>query len=95
MKFRSTIGESDVPVTVFIQIDEACDRFEDECREGRSPDLASYLSGVSGDARERLFRNLLKLDFEYRQLRGERPDSQRYREHSPSWAMSLIPYSSR
>ena len=83
MKFRSTIGESDVPVTVFIQIDAACDRFEDECRAGRSPDLASYLAGVSGDARERLFRNLLKLDFEYRQLRGERPDAQRYREQFP------------
>src|SRR4051812_21239118 len=80
MNFRATRGESAVPITIFMQIDAACDLFEDECRAGQSPDLASYLADVPSDAREPLFRNLLKLDFEYRQLRGERPDARRYRE---------------
>lgn len=83
MNFRSTLGESDIPVTIFIQIDAACDRFEAECRAGRNPDIASYLADVSDDVRVPLFRNLLKLDCEYRQLRGERPDAQGYREQFP------------
>lgn len=83
MKSRPTLDGLAVPVTAFIQIDAACDRFESECRAGRSPDLASYLADVPEKAREPLFRNLLNLDFEYRRLRGERPDAQRYREQFP------------
>ncbi len=83
MNARSTVDEPDVPVTAFMQIDAACDRFEDDCRAGRNPDLAEYLAGVPEGAREPLFRNLLGLDLEYRRRRGERPDARRYREQFP------------
>ncbi len=83
MNSQSTSNESAVPVTAFMQIDAACDRFERECRAGHNPDLASYLAGVTEDAREPLFRNLLNLDLEYGLRRGERPDAQRYRERFP------------
>jgi eukaryotic-like serine/threonine-protein kinase len=83
MNFRSRIEEAVVPVTTFLQIDEACDRFEEECRSGRNPDLASYLAAVPVEAREPLFRYLLVLDFEYRLRRGERPNARWYRQQFP------------
>ncbi|WP_422923956.1 protein kinase domain-containing protein [Singulisphaera sp. PoT] len=70
-------------MTAFMQIDAACDRFEAECRMGQSPDLAPYLAGVPEEARDSLFRNLLSLDCEYRRLRGEDLDPQRYRDQFP------------
>ncbi len=95
MNFRSTLGESDIPVTIFIQIDTACDRFEAECRAGRNPDIASYLADVSDDVREPLFRNLLKLDFEYRQLRASGRTPKATGSNSPYWAMLWIRSSGR
>jgi eukaryotic-like serine/threonine-protein kinase len=83
MNPRMMVGEPPVPVPGFIQIDALCDRFEGECRAGRTPDLAAYLVGVPDEARVPLFRNLLNLDSEYRRRRGERLDAQRYREQFP------------
>ena len=71
------------PVTAFMRIDAVCDRFEDEFRAGGNPRLASYLAGAPDDLLPPLFRNLLSLDFEYRQRRGERPDVERYRKQFP------------
>ncbi len=83
MNARSTLDEPVVPVTAFLHIDAACDRFESDCRAGRSPDLAAYLAEAPEDAREPLFRNLLALELEYRLRRGEHPDAQAYREQFP------------
>jgi len=83
MNSRSPLDQPAVPVTAFMLIDAACDRFEDECRKGQNPDLAPYLAEVVDEAREPLFRNLLSLDCEYRLRRGEQPDAQRYREQFP------------
>ncbi|MHC5537708.1 hypothetical protein ACYOEI_05690, partial [Singulisphaera rosea] len=80
MNRRPEVDGPAVPLASFIRIDAACDQFEDECRAGRQPDLATYLDGVSQECREPLFRNLLILDFEYRQRRGELPDLLQYRE---------------
>lgn len=80
MNRRPEPGGPAVPLASFIRIDAACDQFEEECRAGRQPDLATYLDGVSQECREPLFRNLLILDFEYRQRRGELPSPGQYRE---------------
>ena len=82
-EFRSTLDGQADPVVAFLQIDAACDRFETECRAGRSVDLASYLVGVPDEAKSTLFRNLLALDIEYRQRRGDRPDPETYRGQFP------------
>ena len=67
----------------FMRIDAVCDRFEAAHYGGESPDLATYLSEVSTEARGELFRNLLSLDIEYRQHRGEPIDLQVYRQRFP------------
>jgi eukaryotic-like serine/threonine-protein kinase len=70
----------------FIQIDAVCDRFEAAYHAGECPDLGAYLSEVPTEARVPLFRNLLSLDIEYRQRRGEQPDLKSYRERFPDLA---------
>ncbi len=80
---RPTLGEPVVSVTGLMQVDAACDRFEDDCRAGRAPDLVEYLAGASADVRARLLRELLVLDREYRRGRGERADAEFYRERFP------------
>ncbi len=86
MNPRSTLGEPAIPVTAFMQIDAACDRFEADYRAGRSPDLAAYLDVVPEEVREPLFRNLLAVDLEYRLRRGDRHDARWYRERFPERA---------
>ncbi len=86
MNPRSTLGEPAIPVTAFMQIDAACDRFEADYGAGRSPDLAAYLEGVPEEVREPLFRNLLAVDLEYRLRRGDRHDAWWYRERFPERA---------
>jgi len=83
MSFRSTLDDPPLSVTSFMLVDAACDRFEDECRDGRNPDLARYLTEASDSARALLFRNLLRLDLEYRRRRGETADVEPYRERFP------------
>jgi tetratricopeptide (TPR) repeat protein/predicted Ser/Thr protein kinase len=83
MNPRATLGDPAVPLTEFRRIDAACDRFEDDFREGRDPDLAEHLSGVPDEARARLFRDLLGLDLDYRRRRGERPEARGYRARFP------------
>ncbi|MHB1561589.1 MAG: serine/threonine-protein kinase [Isosphaeraceae bacterium] len=80
---RPTLGEPPVSVTGLMQVDSACDRFEEDCREGRTPNLAAYLAGVPETVQARLLRELLGLDCEYRRRRGERADAAFYRERFP------------
>jgi tetratricopeptide (TPR) repeat protein len=86
MSPRSTLDDPDISVTAFVQIDAACDRFEDDCRAGRNPDLAAYLVAVPEGARIPLFRTLLNLELEYGGDRGERPDAGWYRARFPELA---------
>ncbi|MGP0063503.1 MAG: protein kinase domain-containing protein [Isosphaeraceae bacterium] len=89
MKSQATLSDPTLEVADFIQIDAACDRFEAAHHAGESPDLAVYLSEVPTVARLPLFRNLLGLDIEYRQRRGEQPDLQTYRERFPELADAI------
>jgi serine/threonine-protein kinase len=86
MSPRSTLDDAAIPVTAFVQIDSACDRFEEDCRAGRDPDMAAHLAAAPEGARIPLFRNMLNLDLEYRFRRGERPDAGWYRERFPELA---------
>jgi hypothetical protein len=55
-------------------IDAACDRFEDEWKSGRRPDIAAYLAPVAPNQRRYYFRELLAT---YAALPGGRADSWR------------------
>jgi eukaryotic-like serine/threonine-protein kinase len=71
------------------QIDAACDRFEAAWREGTAPDLASYIETAPVELRLFLFRDLLRLDMEFRRERGEQPDALSYASRFPQFQEEL------
>jgi hypothetical protein len=82
MRSDSTLG-SDLAADRLKQIDGICNRFEADWQEDRWPDLADYLSGAPAEGRPTLFRDLLRLDLEFRRERGDRPDAAVYIERFP------------
>jgi tetratricopeptide (TPR) repeat protein len=88
MRVRETVP-AQPPVAGLQQIDAACDRFEAVWREGRVPDLASYLAEAPAELRFLLFRDLLRLDVEFRRERGEQPDALFYTSRFPDFQREL------
>ena len=70
MNARATLDDPNLSVSELLRIDEACDRFEADWRDGREPNLAAYLSEAPEEVRAPLFRNLLSLELEYRRRAG-------------------------
>ena len=79
MSARATRNGGTLPVAERRHVDKVCDGFESAWRDGKRPDLASFLEGTEGPARTWLFRELLILDLEYRLRAGEQPDASDYR----------------
>ncbi|MDR3638192.1 MAG: serine/threonine-protein kinase [Isosphaeraceae bacterium] len=74
MSRRSLAGGDELPLADLIYIDESCDRFESSWRSGVRPELEAFLDGAQGQARQKLLRELLALDLEFRRGAGEHPD---------------------
>ena len=68
------------------QIDAICDAFEEECQQGSSPQLLSYLDRCEASEQSTLFAELLLLDLEYRKRRGETPSRDDYLKRFPKFA---------
>jgi eukaryotic-like serine/threonine-protein kinase len=83
MNPRQTVGEGGLELADWRRIDAACDRFESAWRAGERPDLAAGLAVAAGPARDRLFRELLALELEFRLGRGERPEAAEYDARFP------------
>src|SRR5262249_16063405 len=53
--------------------DERCDQYEREWNAGRSPRIETYLAGIDGEERVVLWIELVLVDQQLRQGRGETP----------------------
>lgn len=58
LKSAASVDESSLAVELQ-EIDVLCDRFESEWQSGRRPSISEYLGERTGEARRRLFRELL------------------------------------
>jgi WD40 repeat protein len=72
------------PETKPHRVDEVCDRFEAAWRTGEAPRIEEYLETVAESERGDLLYELLALEVELRQRRGERPGPQEYRQRFPA-----------
>ncbi|MGP0068634.1 MAG: protein kinase domain-containing protein [Isosphaeraceae bacterium] len=74
----------------------ACDRFEAEWRDDRSPRIEDYLDRAGPTLRDRLFPELLGIELEIKRERGEviRPDEylQRFPERAAAVADAFLPH---
>jgi serine/threonine-protein kinase len=77
-----------LPATLLLQVDRVCERFEAAWRAASGdtppPCLEDYLAGADGAIWPKLLRELVLLDLEYRQRRGERPAAEEYRSRFPA-----------
>ena len=68
-----------------VEIDQICLQFEHAWQTGDRPPLGAYLSRLQGPAREGLFGELVSLDVDYRQRRGDHIQPSDYLElHTPT-----------
>ena len=75
-----------LPLPVLEQVDQLCERFEAAWKTGTPPVLADYLHHVPPLGQAALLQELLRLDLEYRQQRGQRPEMQEYLNQLPAAA---------
>jgi hypothetical protein len=66
-------------LAILRKIEPHCDRFEAEWQAGRRPEIARYLHEVPTEARPELFRQLLRLDIDYRRRLRETPTPADYK----------------
>jgi serine/threonine-protein kinase len=71
-------GAGPLRLSLFRRVVAACDRYEASWRAGHEPRIEDHLAGVDGPQREALLRELLALELELRQGRGERPGRTEY-----------------
>ncbi len=73
-----------LPVAALERIDDACIEFEKAHQRGEQPDIELVLAKAnSPEERAALLAELLALDFDYRQKRGEQPETQEYCNRFP------------
>lgn len=70
-------------------IDQHCDRYETEWRAGREPRITDFLGDTRDETRVALWLQLVLLDHELREGRGEMPTLADYRESCPDRAVFL------
>src|SRR5262249_12648745 len=67
----------------------ACERFEAEWRDGRSPRMEAHLDDVDPGLRDKVLRELLAIEVELRTERGEQPTPQEYLARCPDWTQAV------
>jgi serine/threonine protein kinase len=84
MTRHASASDAELPLAEWKRIDEVCSSFEDAWTAGETPDPAAFLADTAGATRDRLFRELLAIDLEFRRGRGEMPLAPEYRERFPT-----------
>src|SRR5215211_3828733 len=71
------------------RIDEQCDAFEVAWRNGERPSIVDYIRPDDETYRNKLFRELLLVDLEWRRSLGEQPTPEDYRRKFPDFASQV------
>jgi WD40 repeat protein/predicted Ser/Thr protein kinase len=79
-------GVFQLPLSLARQVDQVCDRFEEDWLAGRRPRIEEFLEEAPPAARPALLRELLRLELERRCRAGERPAADEYHARFPEQA---------
>ena len=72
-------------------IDDVCDAFEARLRDGEEPRIEDALANSPEPCRPHLFRELLKMDLEYRQKRADEDHRRRFPEYLAAMDALRVP----
>ena len=84
MTGRDSALDGGLPLAEWKRIDNVCNSFEAAWAADERPDPAAFLGDTHGPTRDRLFRELLAIDLDFRRGRGEMLGAPEYRERFPS-----------
>ena len=79
MPMQHCTDNESLPLSVRIRLEPICERFEQAWQDGERPDVAVFLEGACDAERSALAWELLRLDAEYRRMKGETPVAEDYR----------------
>ncbi len=65
-------SDDNLPVSLQLQVDERCVRFESELQSAQNPKIEQFIDGVDEPLRSKVLNELLLIEFEFRGRRGER-----------------------
>ncbi|MCA8986545.1 MAG: protein kinase [Planctomycetaceae bacterium] len=71
------------------EIDELCDRFDEELLNGNGPRIETFLAEAPEAAQEGMLAELLAMEIEYRTGQGETPEAGDYHERFPLHKMVI------
>lgn len=71
------------------QISQICRDFRKQISQGKPARIEKYLSGISEDGRETLFSNLLEIEINFRQRKGDHPTTDEYLKRFPQFAKQV------
>src|ERR1022692_3211812 len=89
MKDPHSNGAQSSAILPLQRVVSACERFEVEWRDGRTPRIESYLECVEPGERERLLRELLAIEVELRVAHGENPTPAEFHARYPNWGHAI------
>lgn len=70
--------------SAWLQLDDACDRYEAAWQAGEQPQVEDFLTGAPAGQRDALLRELLKLETHYRRAAGDPPTVAEWRGRFPA-----------
>ena len=71
------------------RIDQRCDTFESAWRNGELPKIDDFIGSDESSFRNKLFRELLLVDIEWRRSLGEQPTPEYYLRKFPEFASQV------
>lgn len=82
-------------IAVAITVDRICDSFESSWKQGRPPEIESYLNETAGKTQSIIFAELIRLDIHYRSLNGNLISLDEYQSRFPQYSEILQDFSSQ
>ncbi|QDT79648.1 Serine/threonine-protein kinase PrkC [Gimesia maris] len=82
-------------IAVAITVDRICDSFESSWKQGRPPEIESYLNETAGKTQSIIFAELIRLDIHYRSLNGNLTSLDEYQSRFPQYSEILQDFSSQ
>lgn len=94
MNSRNETDFEQLPSDLMLKINQLCDQFESELKQGNLPSINAYLDDIAVEYRDVILKELIPLEVEHRFEHGEQPDSSEYLTQFPAldqeWVLTVI-----
>ncbi|MFK7779402.1 MAG: bifunctional serine/threonine-protein kinase/formylglycine-generating enzyme family protein [Gimesia sp.] len=94
MSSQNNAGFEQLPSNLMLKINQLCDQFESELKQGTRPSIAAYLNEVSPEYQNVILKELIPLEVDYFSQQGKQPQASDYLDPFPAleskWILDVI-----